>query len=307
MTTDNRELVFHQYAMSPFSEKIRKIFALKNLAYRSVDQPMWMPKPHLTPLTGGYRRIPVLQIGADVYCDTALIARVLEAIAPKPSLFPDGNTAVTEAVAAWADRQLFMICVPIVFGALADVLPQELIEDRKSMRPDLDVAQLRAAAPALRAGLHAWCTRLNRSLESRKFLLGNAFSLADAAVYHCLWFVRNEPQAASAVATHQHLSEWLARVDAMGAGTATDMPAEEALQIAAACAPRFERGIQTNEASGLKEGMRIGVFADDLPNDVFEGRLESAGEDEIVIVRETPELGEIALHFPRVGYFVRPA
>ena len=52
---------------------MRLLFGLKGLAWRSVIQPTIMPKPDLTPLTGGYRRIPVLQIGADVYCDTQVI------------------------------------------------------------------------------------------------------------------------------------------------------------------------------------------------------------------------------------------
>ena len=69
------EIIFHHYALSPFSEKIRRILAFKGLPWRAVDQPVMMPKPDLIALTGGYRRIPVLQIGADVYCDTALIAR----------------------------------------------------------------------------------------------------------------------------------------------------------------------------------------------------------------------------------------
>ena len=29
-----------------------------------------MPKPNLTALTGGYRKTPVLQIGADIYCNS---------------------------------------------------------------------------------------------------------------------------------------------------------------------------------------------------------------------------------------------
>src|SRR5689334_19212590 len=36
------------------------------------------PRPELMPMTGGYRRTPVLQIGADIYCDTQLILRVLK-------------------------------------------------------------------------------------------------------------------------------------------------------------------------------------------------------------------------------------
>jgi glutathione S-transferase len=301
------EIIFHHYAMSPFSEKIRKIFALKNLAYRAVDQPMWMPKPHLTPLTGGYRRIPVMQIGADVYCDTALIARKLEELAPKPSLYPDRNEATVDGVSAWADRQLFLTVVPIVFGALADVLPKQLIDDRKRMRPDLDVAQLRAAAPSLRAALAAWCARLEGALDSHKHLLGAAFSLADAAGYHCLWFVRNEPQSASALARYPNLGDWMARLDAMGAGKPKEMTPDEALAIAARSEPQFEAVVAPDDPAGLELGAHVGIFSDDLPSDVITGQLVAAGTDEMVILREDGKLGRIALHFPRVGYLVRPA
>jgi glutathione S-transferase len=79
------ELYFHHYVTSPFAEKIRLIFGLKGLAWHSVLQPSIMPKPDLQALTGGYRRIPVLQIGNDIVCDTALIADVLEHLAPSPS------------------------------------------------------------------------------------------------------------------------------------------------------------------------------------------------------------------------------
>ena len=81
------ELILHHYDRSPFSEKVRLIFGLKRLEWRSVVQPMVLPKPALTPLTGGLRRIPVLQIGADVYCDTNLIAAELDRRFPDPPLF----------------------------------------------------------------------------------------------------------------------------------------------------------------------------------------------------------------------------
>src|ERR1043166_10163486 len=91
------ELILHHYDTSPFSEKIKKILAYKNLAWRAVEQPTIMPKPMLVPLTGGYRRIPVLQIGADVYCDTQLIARVLERLHPRPTMYPDGGRGTWHA------------------------------------------------------------------------------------------------------------------------------------------------------------------------------------------------------------------
>src|SRR5262249_53770315 len=55
-------------------------FGLKGLAWASVELPVIMPKPNLTALTGGYRKTPVLQIGADIYCDSQLIMRELEPV-----------------------------------------------------------------------------------------------------------------------------------------------------------------------------------------------------------------------------------
>ncbi|MEI6459953.1 MAG: glutathione S-transferase N-terminal domain-containing protein, partial [Pseudomonadota bacterium] len=95
------DLILHHFDLSPFAEKVRLMLGLKQLSWRSVEIPMVMPKPDLVALTGGYRKTPVLQIGADVYCDTRLIARELERRYPSPSLFPHGGGALVEALSAW--------------------------------------------------------------------------------------------------------------------------------------------------------------------------------------------------------------
>ena len=69
------EIILHNYPNSPFSEKVRVAFGIKGLSWRSVIQPVIMPKPDLIPLTGGYRKIPVMQIGADIFCDSQIILR----------------------------------------------------------------------------------------------------------------------------------------------------------------------------------------------------------------------------------------
>ncbi|MEY4577459.1 MAG: hypothetical protein RL701_2162, partial [Pseudomonadota bacterium] len=65
-------LILHHYEASPFSEKIRRILAYKQQPWTAVRAPAVMPKADLLALTGGYRKIPVLQVGNHVYCDTAL-------------------------------------------------------------------------------------------------------------------------------------------------------------------------------------------------------------------------------------------
>ena len=59
-------IILHHYDTSPFSEKVRVLFGFKGMAWTSVHVPNMMPKPDFTPLSGGYRRTPALQIGADV-------------------------------------------------------------------------------------------------------------------------------------------------------------------------------------------------------------------------------------------------
>ena len=100
------DLILHQYELSPFSEKMRKVLGVKRLAYHSVDQPNIAPKPSLTPLTGGYRRIPVLQIGAHVYCDTALMVRELDRRFPEPCVSPPAFLGAAEIV---ADHRLLQV------------------------------------------------------------------------------------------------------------------------------------------------------------------------------------------------------
>ena len=78
--------ILHHYQTSPFSEKVRLVLGYKNLAWRSVLVPSIMPKPDVLALTGGYRKTPFLQIGADVYCDTELMCEVLEHLQPQPRL-----------------------------------------------------------------------------------------------------------------------------------------------------------------------------------------------------------------------------
>ena len=125
------QLILHHHDPSPFAEKIRLVMGVKGLAWASVQIPMIMPKPDLTALTGGYRKTPVLQIGADVYCDTALIARELERRYPAPTLFPHGMTGLGYALGQWSDKTFFQPGAGLSMGENKDI-PEPVLEDRKA-------------------------------------------------------------------------------------------------------------------------------------------------------------------------------
>lgn len=301
------ELILHQYAMSPFSEKVRKVLAAKRLAWRAVDQPMWNPKPQLVPLTGGYRRIPVLQIGADVYCDTACIIRELEARHPTPTVFPGAAQGAAEVMAWWADKQLFSAAAALVLASMGPALPPEFRADREKMVPGLKIDALPAQAPYARDQLRAYCRVLERQLSGREFLLGGAFSLADAACFQALWFARMDPSAASLVAAAPALSAWFARVDAMGHGDPTPMSADEALAIAARSEPATPRAEDPGDPNGVKPGDRVTVTPDDYALDPVAGEIVALTAADVALRRYEQELGDVVVHFPRAGFRLSPA
>src|SRR6185436_5872605 len=163
------ELILHHYDTSPFSEKVRLMFGIKGLAWRSVIQPVIMPKPDLIPLTGGYRRIPVLQIGADVYCDSQAILAEIEARHPDPPVIRGADWAVN----LWADRLWFQSSVAVIFARMGDQVPKEFIADREKLsgRP-FDVKAMKAAEPFARAQWRAYAAWMDEGLSRSDFLGG---------------------------------------------------------------------------------------------------------------------------------------
>lgn len=302
------ELLFHHYDASPFSEKIRLIFGRKGLRWRSVIQPNMMPKPQLVPLTGGYRRIPVLQIGADVYCDSQLIARVLERRHPEPTLFPGGSEGVCFAVNLWADRLLFQAAVPVLFGKIGPAVPRAFIEDRSKMMGGLDFDAFVKAAPLFADPLRAHLALLEAQLaDGKAFLLGGEPSLADFASYHPVWFLRSVPPARESLAEFPGVLAWADRVAGVGHGERSECEPEEALRIAREARPADGLGADPRDPRGLRPGARVRVVPDDYAFDPVEGELVGSDVHEVAVRRSAPEVGDVVAHFPRAGFRVQTA
>jgi glutathione S-transferase len=301
------ELLFHHYDASPFSEKIRLVFGRKGLRWRSVIQPNMMPKPALLPLTGGYRRIPVLQVGADVYCDTQLIARVLERLHPEPTLFPGGSEGVCFALNAWADRMLFQAAVPVLFEKIAPAVPKAFIEDRtRMMGGGLDFGAFVASAPLMADALRAHAALLDVQLaDGRPFLLGDEPSLADFAAYHPVWFLRSVPPTKGRLDEFARLGPWAARVAAVGHGERDECPPEEALRVAREATPADRLAPDPRDPRGLAPGATVRVVPDDYAFDPVEGELVGSTVHELALRRFAPEVGEVVVHFPRAGFRVQ--
>jgi glutathione S-transferase len=297
------DILLHQYDSSPFSEKVRVCLGIKGLAWAAVDQPVIMPKPQLIPLTGGYRRIPVMQIGADMYCDSQLIVRELERRFPEPTLFPGGRSLLDYASALWTDREMFQAAVAVIFAGLGDKVPPEFIKDREALsgRP-FDPAAMRAAVPMMTQKLRAHAALISERLQDGvPFLAGERPGLLDANAYYNLWFVRSAFRAATpAFDDLPQIGNWMERVRAIGHGRRSELSAAQALKVAREASPQ-------TIAAGADEllGRMVVIAAEDYGRDPIEGTLIAASDTQVTILRRDAALGDVAVHFPRIGFHLR--
>ena len=302
------DLILHHYDFSSFSEKIRLVLGLKGLHWRSVVIPSVMPKPDLIALTGGYRHTPVLQVGADVFCDTRLIARELDRRCPQPPLLDPHLTGLALAVEAWAERDLFWPVARYVSGTNAENLAPELHADRAALRGKRTptMARLKAVAEASFGLVQAQIPRVENMLgDGRSYLLSGSPGVADFAVYHALWFLSAMPIDCSAViAAFPRTRSWMQRMRSFGHGTCEDMSPREALQAAMQASPAPVTA-SSGAAFDPPLGTRIALRPEEYPAGETIGGLVFADRDEIAIHRTDPSLGDVVVHFPRVGYALR--
>lgn len=288
-------IILHQYQPSPFSAKLRAAMGLKGLPWANVEIPMAMPKPDLMPLTGGYRKTPVMQIGADIYCDTKIIFDELEARHPEPSFFPGRLPAMSHMMGRHCDGPWFQATVALIFGQIGDMMPEDFRKDREGlMGSAFDTRAMAAAAPLMREQIKVNLTWLDQQLaDGRDFLEGGKPGLSDLHGFMNLWFLGNTvPQELEPVMSLT-LSAWQQRIAALGEGTPTPLAASEALAIAKAATP-----------SVTGDGPQVSVMADDYGKDPVSGRLAADTAERTVIVRDDDQVGEVAVHFPKAGFMV---
>jgi glutathione S-transferase len=312
------DLILHNYASSPFSEKIRLVLGSKKLPWKSVQIPPILPKPDVLALTGGYRKTPVLQVGADIYCDSALICDVLEHVRPEPTLYPPHLKGACRIFAQWADSSLFWADMSDnrqprgtanVFAKAPPDAAKAFSEDRKAMSGTMVRLRPGDATSAYRSYLR----RLANMADEHDFLFGLEPCVADFAAYHGIWYTRAQvPLLADILNATPSVGEWANRMQAIGHGAMTKLTPADAIAIAAAADPEpaganllIDSAFQDDH--GIALGSRVTIAAESFGNELTEGELIAATRTHYSLRREDARAGLVHVHFPRIGYVLRPA
>lgn len=309
MSDPASEVILHAYPQSPVAEKVRVVFGIKGLAWRSVEIPRLPPKPMLTALTGGYRRTPVMQIGADIYCDSQCIIRELDRRFPSPSLMPTSDQGLMWCLSRWTDGSLFDQTVRHVLGAAGDSLDKDFAADRGRLYMGEDWAaalkQANADLPHLVSQIRAPLSWLNSQLsDGRRFLLGAQPAAIDAQIYHVVWFLRGRwAQGPSFLSQFADLVRWEDNIRDIGHGSPSAMAPQDAISRAQELQPTANTGVAAFDPQGLSVGQSVTIRPDvNGGEQPVAGQIRFADAETVVIQRIAQDVGTICVHFPRSGY-----
>ena len=319
------DIILHHYPNSPFSEKIRLIFGYKGLNWQSVIIPPIMPKPDVLALTGGYRKTPFMQIGAEIYCDSALICDVLEKMQPSPTLYPEHQKGAARIIAHWADTALFWAAMGYNFSPAGSAQmfgidsPQatEAIANAKMFAEDR--AKMRSGMPRIpaadaAASYKSYLRRIANMLDESPFLMGDTPCIADFAVYHPLWFTRHRtPVMAGIFDATPNVLIWMDRMAAIGHAQSSKLNAIESIAISANKMPasieneaeKISLNSIFQDEHGIPLGSLVTVASETFGNEPTQGELVAATRMHYTLRRHDDRAGLVHVHFPRIGFILK--
>ncbi|KAG9961313.1 hypothetical protein KCU61_g5651, partial [Aureobasidium melanogenum] len=297
----DQAVILFDYDISVFGQKVRWLLGAAGVPFRRCLQPPILPRPILEGLGITYRRIPVLAIGKDIYCDSSAIVNIVQ------KLFPRVPTTPADKAYELFGTSICWLATRLIPSAM---LTSEFLQDRQTIFPillDPDYLSLRSSALA---ELRAKMTIVEKEFlkSSELWINGPELSLADI---HVFWSIRwilftlevsNEPGFGrnNYPKIYKCLDQVvIPEVEEMSGEAATDVI------LHAQFLPRENQDQNDQGMMDIPLGATVSIESTDTTPGAHPqvGRLVAAEVDEVAIELEN----KIKLHFPRRGYIVRSA
>lgn len=302
-----QELILYHYAMSPFSEKIRVMLGYAGLSWQSVTVKEMPPRPVLSILAGGYRKVPVAQNGADIFCDSRAIADEIVRLSGKKELSLAGQPQEVIDFVRTTDLDVFLACVIAASdGRMLKKLVKQtslfhtfrFLKDRITMGRKSRVKALRG--PQAKEKVIQHIAAMESMLEA-DYLFGDTPCIADFSAYHGLWFacdLAGKPW----LRDYPKVEAWMKRMKAFGHGDSREITTDQALDIARNATPRA-----IESSSDDLTGENVEIAPDDYGREPVAGKLVFADGQALILERSHARVGQVNVHFPRQGFAVKPA
>jgi len=303
--------ILHHYASSPYAEKARLMLGYKGLAWGSVEVPMIPPRPHLQTLLGAFRRIPVLQRGADFFCDTRLLPEVLDSVQPQPALLPAHARPLSALIAHWAEPRVFVRMGPVRFEtsddlqplAEARIEPGDFLRDRAPfMTPASDIRRSAAVRGSARDHVLTYLGVLESMLRQGRYLSGDHPAACDFSAYHTVWWLRRPPSRDALLSRFPSLNAWADRMAAIGHGQPRPIDAQESLAQAKAAQSMspWQPDWPAVDDERLQRTMQL--CPDDYGRDPVIGVVTAVSDRHLTLSRDVPGIGTVRIHVPKANF-----
>lgn len=308
--------LLHHYPASPYAEKARLMLGHKRLAWGSVEVPMVPPRPFLQKVLGGFRRIPVLQRGADFFCDTRLLPDVLDSELTDHPLLPPQARALSLLIAQWAEPRVFLMMGPVRFESRDDlqglqragIHPGDFLRDRAPfMAPAVDTQRSASVRDSARDHVASYLGVLQDLLGAGPFLTGARPVAADFSAYHTVWWLRAQPSRDTLLSRFAALGAWADRMAAIGHGDPQARSEADAQQAVRAAQGTAAWTAPWPAADDARLHRVVAVQPDDYGRDPVTGTLSAISDRHVTVTRQVPEIGTVHVHFPKVNYEVVPS
>lgn len=219
----------HQFEISPFADKIRRILNWKQIPYECVDYGLSgvMKIRRINPAG----KVPVLEDDGVWISDSSDIARYLDIKFPDKPLYPDDSVARAQAhvLEDWADESLYFMEMTLRFQLPENAkrfLPMLMAKDPAWMRTLFSGFILRSMRSLLSGQGHGRRPEAERlqdlqtHVESVANWLGqgdyffeNRLSIADISVFVQLYCIGLTAEGRSVIDRYPVVSNWMQRVD----------------------------------------------------------------------------------------------
>lgn len=225
---NSSKAIIHQWQISPFCSKVRKLLAYKGIDYekRNYNGLLALKAAKLTPAG----KLPVVELDGQTLCNSSQIAEYLEKHYPQPALYPIPADQKAQVLLweNWADESLFWYEVYFRFKyprawdqtvkLLCEGRPRYeswimKFEAKRIYNNKLDAQGLgRYDKKTVEAKFFQLLTGIDSLVNQRQWLVGDAVSIADFAVAAQLEEVIRTADFGERVGEYLAIAPWLARV-----------------------------------------------------------------------------------------------
>ena len=229
-------LTVHQYHLSPYNEKVRRMLNLKGVRYQ---EKYWLladrNKVKAFNPTG---KLPALEHDGKIICDSTDVAHYIEHTFPGQSLIPadPAQQALVHIIEDWADESLYFYEMHLRFttpGNRERNIPRMVEHESRFLRWLLPkvipggIAKItanqgigRKSIEQLLVDVERHVAAVNGLLGDGQWLVGNQLSLADLAVYGMFQALKDADMVLELMQRHPAVLNWMTRIE-----NATDRPA----------------------------------------------------------------------------------